>query len=249
MIRKVMSALLVLMLAGCNAAAPEQPASEPESGNHGCDAFEECEDEGAPASETALQFKESYEALNGVANSSGKIHRTITVSENHPFEKTDPKDVVSAIENGETFWLYFGDPKCPWCRSVLETSIRIAAEKGVTSIKYVEIWDAEGNEIVRDKYVLEDGKPVKEGDGIPEYAQLLKLLDPVLDQYELEDDDGNTVQVGEKRVYAPNYIRIENGKAVRLTTGIPEDLEDPRDELTPEMLADEAKQFEEFFTE
>ena len=119
----------------------------------------------------------------------------------------------------------------------------------VTSIKYIEIWDAEGNEILRDKYELNDGKPVKTGEGTPEYAELLKLLDPVLEPYELQDENGNRIAAGEKRVYAPNYVRIENGRAVRLSTGIPSGLDDPRGELTEELLADEQQQFDEFFTE
>ena len=32
-------------------------------------------------------FKEDYEALNGKENSSGKIHRTITIDKNNPFEQ------------------------------------------------------------------------------------------------------------------------------------------------------------------
>ena len=247
MIRKLISTLLVLLLAGCGTTAPEQPSAE--SGTHGCDAFEVCGDEDGQGSETALSFKESYEALNGTENSSGKIHRTVSVPDDHPFEKTDPKDVVKAIEDGETFWVYFGDSKCPWCRAVLETAIESAAAHGVTSIKYIEIWDAEGNEILRDKYELNDGKPVKTGEGTPEYAELLKLLDPVLEPYELQDENGNRIAAGEKRVYAPNYVRIENGRAVRLSTGIPSGLDDPRGELTEELLADEQQQFDEFFTE
>ena len=107
MIRKLISTLLVLLLAGCGTTAPEQPSAE--SGTHGCDAFEVCGDEDGQGSEAALSFKESYEVLNGTENSFGKIHRTVSVPDDHPFEKTDPKDVVKAIEDGETFWVYFGD--------------------------------------------------------------------------------------------------------------------------------------------
>ena len=76
MIRKLISALLVLLLAGCGTTALEQPT--PESGTHGCDAFEVCGDEDGQGSETALSFKESYEALNGTENSSGSKEQWIT---------------------------------------------------------------------------------------------------------------------------------------------------------------------------
>ncbi|MBO5555162.1 MAG: hypothetical protein J5941_06490, partial [Solobacterium sp.] len=142
-----------------------------------------------------------------------------------------------------------GDSKCPWCRAVIESAIAAAAEQGVTAIQYLPIWDSEGNEILRDKYKLVSGKPVKVSDGAPEYAELLNLLDPVLEPYELEDESGNLIEVGEKRIYAPNYVRIENGKAVRLITGIPSELSDPRGELSTGQLAEEKAQFMEFFAE
>ncbi|MBQ1440168.1 MAG: hypothetical protein IIZ10_10795 [Solobacterium sp.] len=247
MFRKLLSVMLALMLAGCasNEAAPADSAS----GNHGCDAFEACDDTEGTGSDTSLSFKESYEALNGTENSSGKVHRTISIPENHPFEKTEPEDVVEMIHSGESFWLYFGDPKCPWCRAVIETAIQAAEESGVTSIKYIEIWDGEGNEILRDKYELNGGTPVKTGEGTAEYEELLNLLDPVLEPYELEDESGNLIDAGEKRIYAPNYVRIENGKAVRLITGIPSELSDPRGELSTGQIAEEKAQFMEFFAE
>jgi hypothetical protein len=153
------------------------------------------------------------------------------------------------IQNKESFWLYVGDSKCPWCRAVIESAIAAAAEQGVTTIQYLPIWDSEGNEILRDKYELVSGKPVKVSDGAPEYAELLSVLEPLLRPYELEGENGQMVDVGEKRIYAPNYVRIEEGKPVRLTTGIPNELSDPRGELSTGQLAEEKAQFMEFFAE
>ena len=151
------------------------------------------------------------------------------------------------INNKETFYLYVGDAMCPWCRSVLEKSIEIARDNDIEKIYYIEIWDDEGNEILRDKYELKDGKINKVSDGTKAYKELLKKFDKVLSNYTLKDEDENEIEVGEKRIYAPNYFYIENGKVKKMIEGISEKQADPYEELTDEILDDEEEQFEDFF--
>lgn len=195
----------------------------------------------------ALEFKEEYESLNGTTNKSGKEHRTINISKNNPFHKVEQKDIVKMIEDKETFYLYVGDPLCPWCRSVLEKSIEVAKENKVKEIYYIDIWDDDGNEILRDKYELKDGTLVKTINGTEEYNKLLEYFDIVLTNYTVSDSDGNKIETGEKRIYAPNFFYIENGKVIKLVEGISDKQKDSREELTKEILDDEQKIFEEFF--
>ncbi len=195
----------------------------------------------------ALEFKEEYESLNGTTNKSGKEHRTISISKDNPFHKVEQKDIVKMIEDKETFYLYVGDPLCPWCRSVLEKSIEVAKENKVKEIYYIDIWDDDGNEILRDKYELKDGTLVKTVNGTEEYKKLLEYFDSVLSNYTVSDNDGNKIETGEKRIYAPNFFYIENGKVIKLVEGISDKQKDSREELTKEILDDEQKIFEEFF--
>lgn len=195
----------------------------------------------------AIDFKKEYESLNGVVNSSGKEHRTVTIDENNPYVKTTPEEVVEMIDNNETFFLYVGDSLCPWCRSVVEKSIEMSKESGVDKIYYVEIWDDEGNEILRDKYELEENKPVKTIDGKESYYKLLKSFDSVLSDYTLTDQDGNKIEVGEKRIFAPNYFFVNKGKVIQMISGISDKQKDSRGELTEEILKDEELQFGLFF--
>ena len=198
---------------------------------------------------SALAFKEEYEELNGKENASGKVHRTLNIDEDNPYIKVTPQEIVEKIENGDTFYLYVGDPLCPWCRSVIEKSIEVANENGVDKIYYIDIWDDEGNEILRDKYELIDGKVTKTVDGTEEYYKLLDAFSSVLRDYTLTDSDGNTIEVGEKRIYAPNYFYVKNGKVVRMVSGKSDKQTDSRGELTDEILADEEEQFNELFLE
>ena len=196
----------------------------------------------------ALDFKKDYESVNGNVNSSGKENRTVNINENNPYERITAKEVLEKIEQKETFYVYFGDKLCPWCRSVIEKSIEVANELGIKKIYYVAIWDDEGKEILRSRYALEEGKLVKTIEGTEEYYKLLEVFNDLLRDYNLTDEKGNNVATGEKRIYAPNYIYVEKGKAKKLTEGISKIQQDPREELTKEILKEEEELFREFFT-
>jgi len=198
-------------------------------------------------SESALAFKKDYEAINNTENKSGKIHRAITIPENNPYEEITTEKLLEKIQNKDTFYVYFGSRLCPWCRSVIEKATAVANSKKIEKIYYIDIWDDEGSEILRDKYVLEDKELTKTIDGTKDYYTLLELFANVLSDYTLTNEDDEPVAVGEKRIFAPNFIYIKNGKAVKLTEGISELQTDSREELTDEMLKDEEQQFQDFF--
>ena len=194
----------------------------------------------------ALEFKEEYESLNGLVNKKGKEHRTITINEDNPYIKTKPEEIVEKINNNETFFLYVGDSLCPWCRSVLEKSIEVAKKYNIEKIYYIEIWDDEGNEILRDKYEL---TPIltKTIEGTESYKFLLEKFDSVLEEYTVTDTEGHKITTEEKRIFAPNYFYIRDGKVVKMVDGISEKQTDSREELTKDMLDDEVQEFESLF--
>ena len=193
-----------------------------------------------------IEFKESYEKLNGTTNKSGKEHRSVTIDENNPFVITTPEEVVKMLDNKETFYLYVGDPLCPWCRSAIEKATVVAINKKVDKVYAIEIWDDEGKEILRDKYEMVDGKLTQTIKGTDAYNKMLEAFKELLSDYNLSVD-GETVPTGEKRIFAPNYFYIENGVAKKLISGTSELQKDSREELTKEMLEDEEREFNEFF--
>lgn len=197
----------------------------------------------------AIKFKEEYEKTNDLTNSAGASYRSVTIDEDNPFVYISPEELLKKFENSETFYVYFGDTLCPWCRSVIEKAIEVADENNIERIYYVKIWDDEHNEILRDKYSLnEDGKPEFVSKGAKEYSKLLEYLDSVLADYTLTDDNGNSVSVGEKRIFAPNYVYVQDGTPKKLVDGISEKQKTPNDKLTEEVLNDEEEQFKEFFS-
>ncbi len=196
----------------------------------------------------AEKFKKEYEALNGQKNTSDKEHRTLDISSDNPFVYINTKQLIEKIENKETFYVYFGSAYCPWCRSVIETFIDKAKEKKIDKVYYLDIWDGDHVEILRDKYELdENNKPKLVASGGVGYDKLLEYFDKVLSDYTLTDEDGNSIQVGEKRIFAPNFIHVERGKATKITDGISDKQKDAREKLTDEILKDEKKAFDDFF--
>ncbi len=193
-------------------------------------------------------FKNDYESMNGKENKSGKVHRSVSIPEANPMQEISATELLAKIDNGETFYVYFGSTLCPWCRSCIEKAIEVANKKNIDVIYYIDIWDEEGNEILRDKYELnKKNKPTQVSEGAPEYARLLEVFDAYLSDYNLTDADGNKIPTGEKRIYAPNYFYVEKGVAKRKVEGYSSKQKDSRETLTEEMLKDEEKIFDEFF--
>ena len=197
---------------------------------------------------TGQAFKEDYEEINGKENKSGKVHRTIELSEYNKFVETTPDEIVKMINDKETFYVYFGSRLCPWCRSVIEKADEISRLNDISKIYYIDIWDDEGNEIFRDKYELNDNNELEKTiEGTEEYKILLEKFSDYLRDYSVTDSNNNGIPTGEKRIYAPNFVFVEKGEIKKLITGKSDLQKDSREELSSDMLKDEEKAFEEFF--
>ena len=199
------------------------------------------------ANKEGVKFKNDYESANGEVNKNGKERRVVNIDKDNPFREVSADDIVNKINKGDTFYVYFGSRLCPWCRSVIEKAIEVSKNKGIKTIYYVDIWDDDGNEILRDKYILDGNTPKLDVNGTDSYYELLKVFDKLLDNYTLTDDNGNKIEVGERRIFAPNFIYVKNGKVERVTDGISDKQKDSREELTREILKDEEDEFDKFF--
>ena len=197
--------------------------------------------------EDAHQFKEEYEALNE-KEKDGKAYRKLAIDKDNPFVYVTPDELVEKIKNKETFYVYFGSAYCPWCRSVIEKAIAVMKEKNIQQVYYIDIWDGDHKEILRDVYTLNDlNEKVLVQEGTKAYQEFLKSFDKVLGDYTLKNKEGETVSLSEKRIFAPNFIYVKNGKGIRLTDGLSDKQSSSSDPLTQEILEDEEKLFQDFF--
>lgn len=183
-------------------------------------------------SSDALKFKEEYESLNGEKNDNGNKHRTLNIPKDNPFVYATSADINNKIDKKDTFIVYFGFSKCPWCRSILEQFIKVAKDNKVNTIYYVDVLN------IRDVKEVKDGEVVTTTEGDKDYMALLEKIGDVLEEYTLTEANGNKVDTNEKRIYAPNIVVVSRGKAIKMETGIADDLKDPYSELTTAMRKD-----------
>ena len=176
----------------------------------------------------AMKFKEEYESVNNKVNEhTKKENRELNIPKNNPIVYATAEDIVKRIDNKETFIVYFGFAECPWCRSVIEQLLKVAEEKKVEKIYYVDVLN------IRDvREVAEDGTINTTTEGTKGYMDLLTRLDSVLADYTLTDENDEEVSAEEKRIYAPNVVAISHGEAIQLETGISPKLTDPYSKLT-----------------
>ncbi len=183
------------------------------------------------ASSDALKFKEEYESINGKKTDHG-VTRTLNIAKDNPFVYSTAKEINSKIDKKDTFIVYFGFKECPWCRSIMEQFIKVAKDNNVNTIYYVDVLN------IRDVKEVKDGEVVTTKEGDKDYMELIEKIGNVLEGYTLTEANGNKVDTGEKRIYAPNVVVISRGKAIKMETGIATDLKDPYSPLTNEMRKD-----------
>ena len=198
----------------------------------------------------AKKFSEEYEKLNNTKAPYGdnENYRNISIPKNNSFVYSNAKEILEMIDNKETFYVYFGSAHCPWCRSVIEKAVEVANKNKVEKIYYVNIWKGFHEEILRDTYEIGDNnKPNKVKDGSKEYYKLLNKFDNLLEDYTLTTDNNEKINVGEKRIFAPNFIYVEKSKAKKIITGISKKQTKYNSKLNKNILADEKKKFNNFF--
>ena len=186
------------------------------------------------------RFQYEYESVNGKRDDYGEKMRNLSISAENPMVYESYEGVIERIEGKETFVVYFGYAKCPWCRGAMEAILNSAKQCNVNTIYYVDVYNS------RDLYELKDGNAVQKKKGENGYVRLLTLLENVLSDYELANEDGTLLNVGEKRIYAPNLIVVKEGKPI----GIAADsslFTDPYGTITEEISLDMQKIYNELF--
>ena len=196
-----------------------------------------------------MKFKKEYESLNGQVSTTDKAYRSIEISKDNPFVYSDCEKLVEKMNRGESFVVYFGANWCPWCRSVLPEFIKICQKLGIKEVLYVNVRpDNDPEREIRDVYSRkEDGTVYLSHSGTEGYHEFCRLSKDILDDY---DSNGITLDgtefAGEKRIDAPSFIIIINGKATELTQGISEKQYDPYMTLNDAITTDMNRIFTEF---
>jgi len=184
------------------------------AGSFGVYAFTHKNDNTCKSEETdAIKFKREYEEFNDQTYENTEIkYFDVKLSSNNLFKYVTAKEAVEFLKEG-TGVIYFGFPRCPWCRSLVPYLDEVGKRVGIKEIKYLNILD------IRDLYVVEGKKAVIDKEGTKEYYEILELLDKYLEDYVAKDEAGKEYKTGEKRLYAPTTVVVKDGKIVGFNEG------------------------------
>ncbi len=182
----------------------------------------------------ASKFRTEYMELNDKVNESlDVLYPTVSISENNTVKYTTPKDLVKLLESG-TGVIYIGFPTCPWCRTLVPILTSLAEEKNEI-IYYADISD------IKSIFKVSKGKVKQTKSGSKEYYRMLELLDEFLEDYSITDDENNSYLTGEKRIYNPTLIAVNNGKITSVHVGTVSSQTSGYDKLNDEQVKELTK--------
>ena len=160
------------------------------------------------------KFKQEYEELND-------SHLEVNIDSDNMIKYIGLEEAIDIIKN-DTGVIYFGYPSCPWCRNAVPVLLDAASSTFLDSIYYVNAYN------IRDvKEIDDDGNIVTTNEGDRLYDDLLGVLDDILDPYTITDDNGEVIDLGEKRLYVPMVLFVKNGEVVSYHLSTVDSQEDP----------------------
>ena len=198
--------------------------------------------------ESETKFKKEYESLNGKANSNDEVLKKITIPEDNNVEYLELKDAVDKIKNSNGV-LFFGYPTNQKSRLAVPILINAANNTSLEKIYYLNVrpQDDESSDI-RDTYTIVKKKVQKSKDAEAEYYELLKLLDSYLPKYKLINTNGETINVGEKRLNVPTLISFDRGKILGYVEGTTNTNEYDADSILKDLSTEEQEELHQKYT-
>lgn len=170
--------------------------------------------------EDALRFKTEYEVLNNTVDLDGNTLNKVLIKEDNPIVYSSLDEIITKIDNKESFIVYFGYPSSFYCRNIIEYAINAANAENINTIYYINLRNENDEEIIRDEYNLNKKNKIElKREGTKEYKELLSRLGNILDDYILINKDEEELKVGEKRLLESSFIYIKNGVPIKLENG------------------------------
>lgn len=160
------------------------------------------------------RFKQEYEELND-------SHLEVNIDSDNMIKYIGLEEAIDIIKN-DTGVIYFGYPSCPWCRNAVPVLLDVASSTSLDTIYYVNAYN------IRDvKEIDDDGNIVTTNEGDCLYDDLLAVLDDILGPYTITLDNGEIIDLGEKRLYVPMVLFVKDGEVVSYHLSTVDSQEDP----------------------
>lgn len=157
----------------------------------------------------SYKFKKEYEALNNMNTNDNKHkYRKINIPTTNNIVYADI-DTIFDVLNNKTGIIYFGKPECPWCRDIISTLIKTAANNNVSKIYYYN----------PDKIRQENST---------EYQELIKRLNQYLEtDTTTQNKNDSNFDINKKRLYMPDVYFVKEGNIVGNHIGSVDSQKDP----------------------
>ena len=94
----------------------------------------------------AQNFKEEYEKLNNVQNSIGEIYNEVSIDKENPIVYVTLEKLSNIIDSEEEAYIYISSSTCPYCRTTVETLLKVAKDLNIKKIYYYDGFKQESSE-------------------------------------------------------------------------------------------------------
>lgn len=151
-------------------------------------------------------FAYEYNSMNGKENADGETYMNLSVDTDNPFIVSTDSDIIAAIDEGYTGYIYFGYPTCPYCRNTVPVLMDEFKENEIRRVLYCNLKKYN----YQYKYDTDVGV-IETQHGSKSYDMLLDILHEYASPKVVKDIDGNVIQTGKNTLYVPAIVRFENG--------------------------------------
>jgi hypothetical protein len=144
--------------------------------------------------------------MNGKENADGETYMNLSVDTDNPFIVSTDSDIIAAIDEGYTGYIYFGYPTCPYCRNTVPILMDEFKENKIRRVLYCNLKKYN----YQYKYDTNVGV-IETQHGSKSYDMLLDILHEYASPKVVKDIDGNVIQTGRNTLYVPAIVRFEDG--------------------------------------
>ncbi len=179
------------------------------------------------------KFKRSYESYNNKKADDTHKYQKLKIKKKNKVKNVTIEEAIDILEN-KTGLIYFGFPNCPYCRGILPTLLNTVEKSNLTELYYLDMTN------LRDEYKVEDGRAIQSKSAEASYFELLSLLNNYLEDYIVTDENGIEYEAGEKRLYVPLVVGVQEGFIMEAHNGSVEldENQSPFDPLTNSQIGE-----------
>ena len=157
----------------------------------------------------AKKFKNQYEELNNIDDLYTKEKfLTLNINDDNPMIYKTAKEIVDILNN-ETAIIFMGYPESNLTRTILPIFLDVLSENKISKVYYLDIFE------IRDEFIFSGSiMPEQIKKGSIAYYEIVDYLSEYLEEYYVNDEDGNRYDTLVKRVNTPTIVTVKNGKVL-----------------------------------